>query len=218
MGPGDVRTRVAAAYERLGMPSWPDPHPGAGPARDEEYSRVTEPERYRVVHARARAWADSLGEVAGVQVEALGPVVLDDEGRRERFDRVTRLTSSRPGTLPLLLLELDSSPAVLRLGVVRPEIALAVLPHCGCDACDRGSLDLLDAIDQVVLSVIGGPFVLMRGPGWHAQWHPGGGSSGSAGRGPDHTRLMELCRGLADGEDVELPAGAEALVGRPWIG
>ncbi|MGS2618059.1 DUF6226 family protein [Micromonospora sp. LZ34] len=221
---GELQAQVAVSYDRLGMPSWPNPHPGGASPREEEYSRVTEPERYGIVHARARVWADRLGDVPAVEVETLAPAPLDDEGHLGCFDRGVRLTSPRPGTLPLLLLErdvrlpgLEASQAVLHISVVRPEIALAMLPDCGCDACDWGSDDLLRAIDQTIGNVVGGPFVALRGKGWHARWHPDGGSSGGLGRGPDHAQLMELCRRLAGGEDIRLPNGAEAFVGRTWL-
>jgi hypothetical protein len=209
--PTELRARVAATYDLLGLPSWPDPHPGGAPAHDEEYSRVTDPERYRVVPARGRAWAARLAELPGVRVE---PV-----------DHGVRLTSSRPETLPLLLLERDmwpdgrqTWPAVLWISVVRPEIVVDRQPDCGCDACDSGSEDLLTAVDRAVGAVVGGPFVALRGAGWHAMWHPDGGSSGGTdGVFPDHARLMDLCRRLADGAKARLPDGAEAFVGRGWL-
>ena len=111
----------------------------------------------------------------------------------------------------------EASLAVLHISVVQPEIALEMLPDCGCDACDWGSDDLLRAIDQTIGHVVGGPLVALRGKGWHAQWHPNGGSSGGTGRGPDHAQVMRLCRRLAGGADVRLPRGAEAFVGRPWL-
>lgn len=209
----EVRARVAASYDRLGMPTWPDPHPGGGQPREEEYSRLTAPERYGVVHARARVWADVLGELSGVAVEVLPPGPLEGT---DGFDRGVRITSSRPGTLPLLLLERDAPHAVLHLGVTAP--GTVMLPDCGCDACDSGSADLLDVLDERVGAVVGGPFVLLRRSGWHAEWHPGGGSSGGTTPGPDHTEAMTWCRRLAAGEDVPLPPGTEALVGRSWLG
>jgi hypothetical protein len=54
----DLRALVAQRYDRLGLPSWPDPHPEMTAPRDEEYSRVTAPERYAVAYARARVWTD----------------------------------------------------------------------------------------------------------------------------------------------------------------
>lgn len=104
---GELQARVAVIYEGLGMPSWPNPHPGMAPAREEEYSRVTAPERYRIVHARARIWTDRLSDLPGVKVERLAPARLGHDGHLGRFDRGVRITSSRPGTLPLLLLERD---------------------------------------------------------------------------------------------------------------
>jgi hypothetical protein len=74
------------------------------------------------------------------------------------------------------------------------------------------------AIDQTIGNVIGAPFVALRGEG--------GTRSGirtavaRAGRheaGPDHAQVMELCRRLAGREEVRLPSGTEALVGRPWF-
>jgi hypothetical protein len=92
-----------------------------------------------------------------------------------------------------------------------------MLPDCGCDACDFGSGDLLRAIDETIGHVVGGPFVALRGKECQAQWYPDGDSSGGTGRVPDLDQVMQLCRRLAGGEDVRLPRGAEAFVGRPWL-
>lgn len=224
VGVDEVRGQVAVSYGRLGLPCWPNPHPGTASPTEEEYSRVTDPGRYGIVHSRARMWAERLGDLPEIQVENLSPAPLDAEGHLGLFDRGVRVASSRPGTLPLLLLERDAplsdqeaSLAVLHLSVERPEVAVAMLPDCGCDACDFGSDDLLDAIDEAVGDVIGGPFVALRGKGWHAQWHPGGGSSGGTPQRPDHAQLMDQCRRLASGQKVRLPGGTEVFVGRPWF-
>ncbi|WJK43176.1 DUF6226 family protein [Solwaraspora sp. WMMA2056] len=225
----ELRARVTAAYDRLGLPAWPNPHAGMDSPPEEEYSRVTDPGRYAIVHARARVWADVLGDRTGVVVDVLGSGSRDVEGSLGTFDRGVRITPARPGTLPLLLLErdapLDRAPdraegtlPVLHVDVARPGTAVGMLPDCGCDACDHGSQDLLDAIDSWVGQVVAGPMVLLRGAGWYARWHPDGGESGGAGRGPDHRQLMELCRRLADGQDVRLPERSEAFVGGPWFG
>jgi hypothetical protein len=207
------------------MPSWPNPHPWAGSPLDDEYSRVTAPERYAIVHARARAWTDALGDLPGVEVETLPPGTGDDgddgdAGGTERFDRGVRITSSRTGTLPLLLLEHDTPLAMLTVAIVEPRVVVERQPACGCDACDSGSADLLDAIDERIGAVVSGPYVLLRRPGWHAEWHPGGGSSGSSGGTPplpDPAEAIRWCRRLAAGEDVRLPPGTEAFVGRSWF-
>ncbi|GHF07744.1 hypothetical protein GCM10017786_46790 [Amycolatopsis deserti] len=219
MTPEELRARVAERYARLDVPAWPDPHADTDSPRDDEYSRVTDPGRYRVTHARGRAWAGVLGDLPGVSVETLAPAPLDDQGELGRFDRGVRISSSRPGTLPLLLLEQDAplsgaagTIAVLHISVARPGIALAAHPDCGCDACDQGSDDLLEAIDQEVATALG-PLVVLHGHGWNAQWHPGG----SRSTGIDHDRAIDLCRRLAEGARVPLPAGTEVHVGRSWL-
>lgn len=223
-GLGDLRAEVTARYALLDMPSWPDPHPGRTPPAEAEYSRVSDAARYRITHARARIWADVLTTVPGVMAEQLAPIREGEAGRDEWFDRGIKLSSPVSGTVPLLLLEREvriSDPgpplAVLQISVVRPSMEMETWPDCGCDACDSGSADLLEAIDESVAKVVGGPLVVLRGPDWYAQWDPTGGSSGGAGHGIDHAQAMDLCRRLARGERVRLPAGVDAVVGRGWI-
>lgn len=222
----ELRAQVEAAYGPLGLPSWADPHPDRTPL-DDEYSRVTDAARYVIVHARARLWAQVLEQALGARVEPVPPMpdVPGTADRRDVVDRGVVLTSPTPGTLPLLLLERDVPSdsgdvplAVLHVAVVRPDVVVESQPDCGCDACDSGSSDLLEAVDRAVSSVVGGPFVTLRGAGWRAQWHPDGGSAGSDGaRTHDFRELMELCRRLADGERPELPRGTEAFVGGSWL-
>jgi len=141
------------------------------------------------------------------------------------WNRGVRLSVPRPGTLPLLLLEHDvwlpelgAYLQTLDISVAEPEVVLELVPDCGCNACDPGSNNLLRVVDETISHVIGGPYVALRGEGWHAQWHPDGGGSGGTGRRRhDHAQVMELCRQLAAGEDVQLPPGTQAFVGRPWL-
>jgi len=220
----EVRAQVAASYARLGLPSWPDPHPAIASPVLEEYSRVTSPERYRVVEARASVWAEVLSTLPSVEVE---PVALTDLDRVAQAGGATagvRVSSTRLGTLPLLLVteqvplaEGGQTMAVLRICVDRASVVLASAPECGCDACDSGSHSLLEAIDDTISEFVGGPSVLLRGPDWYADWRPGGGSSGGEGRGPDHDQMMQLCRRLSAGEAVPLPQGSEAFVSTAWL-
>ncbi|MBO1752048.1 hypothetical protein J4G33_09560 [Actinotalea sp. BY-33] len=219
----DLQALVLARYERLDLPSWPDPRPDGGSPREEEYSRVTDPGRYRIVHERARVWAAVLAEVLGASVEEIVPSTGRD-GRPE-FDRGLRLTPQRRDALALLLLErdvaqdeADATLAVLEVCVTRPGVVVALQPDCGCDACDSGSQDLLEAVDAAVVDVVGGPFVVLQGRTWHAQWHPGGGSASSDGRGPEFDVAFDLCRRLAAGETVHLPRHTEAFHGSSWLG
>ncbi|WP_298176944.1 DUF6226 family protein [Saccharomonospora sp.] len=217
----ELRTRVEHSYERLRMPSWPDPHPDMASPRDEEYSRVTEPGRYDIVHARARVWAEKLSEVPGVELERFTPTAAGRQDR-DRFDRGFRITSSTPGTLPLLLLEQNASddePTVpsLRISVVRPDFEVERVPDCGCDACDFGSANFLESIDETIGAVVGGPFVMLRGKGWNAHWYPEGSAMSGRSLPFNHVELRELCRRLVDGEDVRLPRGTESFVGHSWL-
>lgn len=220
-----LQAEVDTRFDRLGLPSWPDPHPDRRPT-DDEYSRLTNPGRHVVVHERARVWAQVLGELLGARVDRLPPEPLRQvDGDLHGFDRGLRVTSPRPGTLPLLLLERDMRDGpddeplpVLVVAVVRPDVLLARWPDCGCDACDCGSADLLGAVDQSVREIVGGPCAVLRGRGWGARWVPDGGSAYS--QGPhryDYDGLMGVCRRLAAGEDVVVPDGATAFVGRSWL-
>jgi Family of unknown function (DUF6226) len=218
----DLQARVVDRYDDLALPGWADPHAGTDGPRDEEYSRVTDPERYRVLHARARVWASVLEDLLGARVETLAPVVV--AGGRGGFERGVRLVPPTPDALPLLLLEREAPQsgqaalAVLDIAVARPDVVVTSEPDCGCDACDSGSGDLLEAVDAKVRSVVGGPFVLLRGDGWDASSSPEGGRAGSEGRGPDLDEMIDLCRRIAQGETVRTPEDAEVFVGRSWIG
>ena len=226
----ELQAQVEARWAELDPSTWPSPRPFMDSPREEEYSRVSDPTRYRIVPERARVWADVL-EGAGVQVEPLPPAPLDADGHLGDFTRGLRLSVDREGTLPLFLLERDvsvvddsapgTSPipvlAVLHVAVAEPTISLGFHPDCGCDACDHGSQDLLHAIDDPIRAVIGGPLVALRGNGWEANWHPGGGSGGGTKRVPDFDKMMEVCRQLAAGENVRLPRGTRAFVGQAWF-
>ncbi|WP_344646933.1 DUF6226 family protein [Cryptosporangium japonicum] len=143
-----LRTDVAERYHTLGLRSWPVPD--RDEPRPEEYERVTDPERYTIVFAQARLWPERLGELPGVQVE---PIEVGD------FDRGTWVVPDRSGTQPLLFLERDGSPPVLRICLARPDVVLETLPDCGCDACGRGSDGLLE---NVVTDVVTGPYVVLQ--------------------------------------------------------
>lgn len=148
-GPGltrdDVRAAVEAEYraDPLSEISWDDQYPqrllpgGGSEPPEDAYSRVSEPERYRIVGARARAWERAL-EGVGEAVVAVG------------------MGDARGGSEPVFL---------------------GWEPDCGCDACDSGSADLLAAVDQEILTVVGGAVHVSGGGGrrrWVAWTTPGG--------------------------------------------
>lgn len=219
----ELRAQVATGYARLGLPSWPDPHPSMTSPDAEEYSRVTNPERYRIVEARASLWAGTLGACSGIEVEPMAPDALGQADLGDVTSGV-RLRSTRRDTLPLLLLirqvltKAAAEPmAVLRICVDQAPVILAEVPDCGCDACDSGSDNLLEAIDDIISGFVSEPSVMLRGPGWQADWRPDGGSSGGEGHGPDHHQMMHLCRRLSAGEPAPLPTGTEAFINPAWL-
>lgn len=80
------------------MTAWPDPHPDGAPPREEEYSRVTDPQRYRIAVARARVWAEGLGRVPGWPFEALTDACRDlAAGGRPGEAGTVRRTATTPG-------------------------------------------------------------------------------------------------------------------------
>lgn len=225
-----LQAAVDERYAVRGLPRWPDPHPDGTEPRPEEYSRLTAPERYRILHERARAWTHVLASLPGAQVEVLGAGRVRPATLRalDRYDRGVLLRCDRPDTLPLLLLErdapvIDPDPAlgpdptiaVLGVAVADPDTVIEALPVCGCDACDLGSQYLLDTVDNAVAHVVGGPMAVLTGRNWQAECYPDGCSG--HGPGPALSRLRDLCPRLLAGQDVRLPRRTRALLGRSWL-
>lgn len=173
-----LRDAVEAEFAGTGAdtPPWPDPRPRGEAPLEEEYSRCADPAKYRILRARSDAWVRAL--------TALGVAVVED-GTGTGPGRALRLRPVRAAagvhTLPLVLEfeAMDGVPdAVLHLAVGAPAVRVLTLPDCGCDACDTGSDDLLDVLDEHVRSVVTGDFVRVTarggavvavGSGWSAE-------------------------------------------------
>lgn len=218
----ELQALVEQRYAALDGPSWEPAYDWDSTVPpDEAYSRVTDPDRYRIVHLRARVWTEVLAERLGVRVEPLGSLP-DPEHPSRVVVGGSRLVPTASGARPLLLVEIEvareSGPPlpVLDVALDRPDFVVGGWPDCGCDACDTGSADLLEAVDDSVLSVVTGPYAMLRGHGWTAEWHPDGGGAG--GGGPTNLdRKVSLAERVAHGEDVVLPAGTEVVVSRGWL-
>ncbi|MFF1396312.1 DUF6226 family protein [Streptomyces sp. NPDC058287] len=164
MDPVDLGRAVDEAFAVTGVdtPPWPDPHPDRE-VRDEEYSRCSAPEKYRILAARADAWTQALSRLGLAEVET----VTDPAGiwRREPGVAVrgtVRLRPVRADAVPLVFgfSAIDDVPGtVLVVGAGEPAVSIEQLPDCGCDACDSGSADLLEVLDDVVVAVVTGEFV-----------------------------------------------------------
>jgi len=190
--------------------SWPDPHPDRQPAPDEEYSRVTDPQRYQIVGARADAWERAL---IGLGLAAVEPADVPVDWNVPHEAAATRLTPVADAALPLIVVRgsFENTPhTVIALGIGGEEsIFLDILPDCGCDACDYGSDDLLEAIDDAYLGVVASNFVEVKGRGWSAHTTYGGWS----GTGEVPSDLDMLIAAAHDGRQI----GERALVGSPWL-
>jgi hypothetical protein len=149
----------AFAARSEGLEPWPDPHPDRAPL-EEEYSRVLDPGKWRLVPARAEAWCDGLVRLGLATLER-------DAAARWRRDRnplevrVDRLVPHRGSALPLVLGYLAFDGADINgvtIGAGDPAVEVTRVPPCGCDACDSGSQPALDAVDEHMAGVVTGVF------------------------------------------------------------
>ena len=169
--------------------AWPDPHPDRRVDED-EYSRVSDPGKYRIVTMRTTSWITALTETGLATADPVpGARALWRTPPSSLADRAvaTWLRPRATGAVPLLLClnGLGSTEHdYLLVGAGDPAVEVDLVPDCGCDACDSGSADLLVVIDQRVLDVVAGDLVHItlpsgtirgRGDGWSAQWPQGSG-------------------------------------------
>jgi hypothetical protein len=152
---------VDAAFEvtRDGLVLWPDPHPGGSPL-DEEYSRVTNPPKWRIIGARADAWLMALVD-AGVAAVERDTTVHWKALPGTVISRTDRVVPHAAGALPLVVArsQIEDVPdAGVTLGVGDPAVCVTWVPYCGCDACDSGAQYELDQLDTHIRGVISGVF------------------------------------------------------------
>ncbi len=198
----------AFAVTARGLRSWPDPHPDRSP-RDEEYSRLLDPGKWRIVGARADAWLNAFVDT-GLAVVERNATVSWREKPGPVTSRHDRAVPSSAAALPLTIARSrlgDVEDAGVTLGLGDPAVCVEWFPDCGCDACDSGSQNELDHFDEHLLVVVTGRFRrLSQGDrtitvyGEH-EWQ----ASGSFHRG-------EVERIIA-----EPPRGWEELTGTAWL-
>ena len=225
-------------------PPWPDPHLGPDgqdlPVREEEYSRCLDPGKHRILAARADAWAQVLVATGWAEREEIADSAalswLTDPLVTTR--RATVLRPHRPGAQPLLLVrtapeeapgsvDLTSGDAVLHsvvVGLGDPPLAVETVPDCGCDACDSGSRDLLEQLDQSILSIVDGSYEVQVSPdGRRERTSFGAGSSGGIDQ-PDVTAHVTAGPWAEDWDprpmdpmiEPEDAAWAEEMLREPW--
>ena len=188
-------------------PPWGDPNPGREPD-DAAYSRVTDPARWRIVRERVDAWGAVL-ESAGLATIERDVEPHWEEPPGPTVERTDRIVPHRPAAVPITVAR---SMGVV-IGVGDPATRIAVIPDCGCDACDSGSADALEEVDRVIAGVVGGTFRHLRrrdrfitvtdGNGWTAaNMRP---RPGWRRRGRD--RIAEI---------LDDPTGWTEISGPPW--
>jgi Family of unknown function (DUF6226) len=205
----ELLAAVKAAFEITGhgLTQWPDPHPDRPPL-DEEYSRLSNPGRWRILGARIDAWLLALVD-AGVAAVELDTSIRWRVVPAMVILRTERIVAFAAGALPLVVAHSqlgDVNDAGVVLAVGDPAICVTWFPDCGCDACDSGSRDELDRLDAHVYSIVSGAFrwlcagdreITVTGEdGWSA--------SGQFGR-------REVDAILAD------PVGWDEVTGRSWL-
>lgn len=152
-------TDVDAAFAVTGpdTPGWPNPY-GDGAERNEAvYERVTDPEKFLIVVARARAWTRVLLDRGWAREAAQVRWALRPS---ESGGADTVLEPVVDGAVPLVLTThspVDSDHIfTVTVAAGDPAVTLAEIPDCGCDGCDSGSAELLQEMDEWVLSVVDG--------------------------------------------------------------
>ncbi len=192
-------------------PGWPDPHPGMEPPADEEYSRLLDPGKYRILRARVDAWQRVLESLRAVTV---GPVDATSVPQLRHLPAETafRWAPTAPGALPIIVTYrsmADVPDTVLEIAAGDPPRLLTAQPECGCDACDDGSGHLLQQVDEFFLHVLSGQLVHVALPdGVVRTLHHGWEASG------------EVTVGDPDWLIAEARAGTsvyEVTRGRPWL-
>lgn len=212
----DVRTGVNRVFDALGAPSWPNPHADHSVAAEEEYSRVTDPERYHVLMLRLQAWQTVLAKLCDVDVDTMAK----GRGRLQQ-----RWSSPHSDTLLLYVsvVSFDQVPFV-GLSATSDADPFDIIPDCACDACDHGSEDLLRVLDADLAAVVDGSLVVVTGPVVDGEptFHLVGTGQGCASTwgGDEVGPLAEpeaVIDAIRSGDDPLLPPGCTVLHGRPWL-
>jgi hypothetical protein len=188
---------VDEAFARLrgGLDDWPNPHTGGASPVEDEYSRVTDPDRYRLLAARTDAWIEAVtaaGLGSAVRVDPASVRWTDEQHLPPSRTTVLR---GAPGTQPVVV-GLFKDDTFVRVGVGDPVETLGFQPDCGCDACDTGSADLLRSVDDMfVLALSGGVYVVREGSRSVAPTVDGWRGSGSFGPDEPERWLAEAADG-----------------------
>lgn len=148
---------VENEFESLGggALAWPNPHYDRDPT-PEEYSRNADPGKYRILVDRVQAWANVLVSRGWANKESMASWA--DLRLIRQYEELV-LAPVAPGAVPLVFAITGDDPGIghsVVVGAGDPAIVVGDPRGCGCDACDDGSMQLLEDLDQWVLSVVDG--------------------------------------------------------------
>ena len=157
---------------------------------DEAYSRVTNPERFRILHSTMLAILAQLDEDFDVgREEGYG---LDEElERRFVLARPSiRLTPSDPEAAPLTVAFSDFPGLHIRFGLWWTE----PFPDCGCDACGGSGEEFVEVLTELIGDVTAGLFWESRDPHWTSSgiWGKRSGRSRNLGATGDWSHQRQL--------------------------
>jgi hypothetical protein len=195
----ELTAAVDRAFERTGagLVPWPDPRPDGRVPAEDEYSRCLDPGKYRLLVARADAWAAALVDLdlAAEREVPAAPLREVRDGRRPT--RATLLEPATPGALPLLFLaweEAENTAARVEVHLHGLGILVVGAPVCGCDACDDGSERQLARIDAAMGSVTTGDWLHLELPGARVTATADGWTADGRVRAREVARLLEEAR------------------------
>ena len=161
-----LRAAVRDAFKLSGQstPAWDDPRPGGEVPSEAEFESCEEPEKFRILAARAEAWVSALTQTGLAEAEHLeaSDDLWQEVPETGPAIRVIRLRPKRESAIPLIFgfCWLQGEPeARVVLGAGEPAAIVGILPLCECDACDVGSNLLLEDFDDAVLNVVTGQLV-----------------------------------------------------------
>ncbi len=120
---------------------------------DEAYSRVTNPERFRPLHAAATELLDRLEREFAVE-RLEGPDADDELGRESLARPRIRLVPHDPQAAPIVVAFSEFPGLHLRFGSWSTE----PFPGCGCDACDETADESMEEMTRMVEAVVSGGF------------------------------------------------------------
>jgi hypothetical protein len=202
---------VDEAFTRLrgDLADWPNPRPGGREPLEEEYSRCLDPEKYQLLAARADAWVEAITTAGIGTAGSVEPSSLTWQGEPVLTPTRVTVVRGRPGTQPIVVGVAPSQSAeeaFVQIGVGEPVEVLERQPDCGCDACDTGSADLLETVDDAfVLALSGGVYAVREGAGVVTRHLDGWGSNGVA----DAQRWLD--------EAAEGRRSDGVVAGDPWL-